>query len=112
MLERRYSERLTIAAEQNFRERDFWLNKLSGDLVKSRFPCDQKRTDAHEYNIDSLPFELDGGNSFSKFTELSKGSDYTLNLILITMVFILLEKIYRQQRPGGGDIYLQAGNGR
>ena len=111
MLERRYSERLTIAAEQNFRERDFWLNKLSGDLVKSRFPCDQKRTDAHEYNIDSLPFELDG-ELFSKLTELSKGSDYTLNLILITMVFILLEKytgsndlvvgtsIYRQEMEG------------
>ncbi|MCP5101770.1 MAG: hypothetical protein GY950_00240 [bacterium] len=38
------SDKLALAAEENIKEREYWLNKLSGDPVKSSFPYDYKKT--------------------------------------------------------------------
>ena len=35
-------DKLAAAADQNVKERDYWLHQLSGELVKSGFPYDHK----------------------------------------------------------------------
>ena len=37
-------KKLEIAANQKIKERDYWLNKLSGERVKSIFPYDRAKT--------------------------------------------------------------------
>ena len=36
------SQKIAIASHQNIKEKEFWLNKLSGEPVKSCFPYDYK----------------------------------------------------------------------
>ena len=38
---RLYSDKIAIAANQNVKEKEYWLKQLSGDLVKSCFPYDR-----------------------------------------------------------------------
>ena len=96
-----YSERLRIAAEQNAKEKDFWLKQLSGELVKTCFPYDYIKTGSHLHKtppdtvpasgLDILIFDCPEKIA-AKLIELSKGSDYTLNLLLIAGVILLLNK--------------------
>ena len=59
MKTRDYSERLTIAAEQNTKERDFWLRQLAGEPVKTSFPYDFK-SDRKTPVIHTADFQLTG----------------------------------------------------
>ena len=84
---------LKIAAAQNTRERDFWLNQLGGELAKSSFPYDYKENDiaTAEVNIDSVNFTFPGEVTV-QLMEISKGDLYTINLVIITGIFLLLYK--------------------
>ena len=66
------SEKLVAAANQNIRERDFWLNKLAGDLEKTGFPIDIKKKGAFKEDIASMPFTIPG-ELFSQLKKVSKG---------------------------------------
>ncbi len=92
---RNYPEVLKLAAKQNVKEREFWLKQLSGDIVKTSFPFDIKTTTANEFTMDSMTLQFPGTPEkevFSKLLELTKGSNYTLNLVLISTVTLLLSK--------------------
>ena len=55
------SEKLIVAASQNARERNYWLNQLAGKLVKTGFPYDHnynKETGIHESYPDILSFDF------------------------------------------------------
>jgi tyrocidine synthetase-3 len=90
MKNRRYSERLVIVANQNIKERDYWLNKLSGDLVKSSFPYDRPEK-VGEFPIDTLEFRLPD-ELYQQLIKLSKGSGHTLHLLMVTGLVLLLNK--------------------
>jgi len=95
MYKRNYPEVLKLAAKQNVKEREFWLEQLSGDMVKTSFPIDIKKTTSNEFIMDSMTFQFPGIQEkelFSKLLELTKGSNYTLNLVLISTVTLLLNK--------------------
>jgi amino acid adenylation domain-containing protein len=85
------ASQLAIAAKQNIKEREYWLEKLSGQLEKSNFPYDFKINDLNQYNKRDvkckLPDEL-----FSALMKLSKGFDAGLHIILVTGLSILLSK--------------------
>jgi amino acid adenylation domain-containing protein len=109
-----YSERLRIVAELNLKEKDFWLKQLAGELVKSHFPYDYKKKGAYSDEaaaFDSTDFKCDEETA-AKLTALSKGSNYTLNLLLITGVILLLHK-YTGDRDiiVGAPIYEQETEG-
>jgi fengycin family lipopeptide synthetase D len=99
------SKDLSIAAQQYMEEKDYWLAKMSGELVKSGFPYDYKKNTAlHSADVGSrevniiFPAEL-----MSRLISLSKGYDYTLNMILTAAVKLLLAKY-----TGNWDIILGA----
>ncbi|UCH98246.1 MAG: hypothetical protein JSV88_15760, partial [Candidatus Aminicenantes bacterium] len=83
-----YSSKLTIAAGQNIKERDYWLNQLSGFTGKSTFPYDRSAAGSE---IEILKFKLSPG-LFSKIVSLSKGSDYRIHMIMVTGIVLLLHK--------------------
>ncbi len=91
MLKRKYSDELVIIANQNVKEREYWLNRLSGELVKSSFPYDHRKGIGDEYSMDSLEFRFPGA-LFSKLTKLSTGNDLKLNMILVAGVIVLLHR--------------------
>jgi hypothetical protein len=95
MYKRNYPEVLKLAAKQNVKEREFWLKQLSGDIVKTSFPFDIKETTENEFTPDSMELrfpEIHEKELFLKLLELIKGSNYTLNLVLISTVTLLLSK--------------------
>ncbi len=90
MLSRDY-DRLVLAAGQNAKERDFWLNKLAGDLVKSGFPYDYNNKVGYNYNLTPLKFSF-SGDLFSELLRMARGSDVKLHMILMAGLVMLLEK--------------------
>ncbi|UCH93753.1 MAG: amino acid adenylation domain-containing protein [Candidatus Aminicenantes bacterium] len=87
------SYKLAIAADQNVKEREYWLNKLSGDLVKSNFPYDFNRANLNESKriMQGETFKFPAA-LFSKSMKLSKGIDVKLHMIMVTGLVILLNK--------------------
>jgi amino acid adenylation domain-containing protein len=98
-----------VAAGQKSKEKDYWLNKLSGEWVKSYFPYDYN-TDRN-YNGDihknrHAPGNKDKNESgltdvvnigFSpgihgRLMQLRNGSDHRLHMILTAAVAVLLQK--------------------
>ncbi|MCP5054812.1 MAG: amino acid adenylation domain-containing protein, partial [bacterium] len=92
MIKRNY-DKLAAAAVQNLKEKDFWLDTLSGDLVKSSFLYDNP-TDAVMVpgdGMETVEFQVTG-QLYSQLMKLSKGSDVKLHMILTTGLFALLAK--------------------
>ena len=102
---------LTIAANQKIKERDYWLKKLSGDLVKSSFIYDYDKADtickeseagADEIGYPAVAFRF-SDKVFRKLIKLSNKSDTRLHMILLAGVVVLLKKY-----TGSNDIIVGA----
>jgi fengycin family lipopeptide synthetase D len=100
-------DKLVVAAEQNVKERDYWLEKLSGDLVKSCFPYDRKHKAANDAGRETVKITFSRG-MVSQLMKLSKGSDIKLHMILAAGLAALLGK-YTGNNDGifGVPIYAQ-----
>ncbi|MGD2091035.1 MAG: amino acid adenylation domain-containing protein [Candidatus Aminicenantes bacterium] len=88
------SEELTIVARQLFKEREYWSKKLSGELPKTSFPryFNRTGTETHiERRMETQEFQLPPDIA-SKLLKLSNKSDRRLYMILISGVFVLLNK--------------------
>jgi amino acid adenylation domain-containing protein len=96
-----YREAL-FAASQYTKERDYWLKKLSGELTKSSFPYDHKRTSANQFKMTPVEFALDR-ELFPKLMKLSRGSDPNLHMILTAGLVLLMNRY-----TGSKDIILGA----
>ena len=95
-------DRLALVANQNIKERNFWLEQLSGEPVKGNFPFDYKKPDVNERRMRAITFEFPPG-IFSGLIKLSRGDDYTLNVIFVAGLVILLNKYI-----GSSDIMIGA----
>ncbi|UCH98461.1 MAG: amino acid adenylation domain-containing protein, partial [Candidatus Aminicenantes bacterium] len=96
---------------QNTRERDFWLNQLSGDFEKSFFPYDYERAANKEPQMAVVPCGFPGAVE-AKLIKASTGSDSRLHMLLVAGLVLLLAKytgtrditiglpIYRQEQEG------------
>ena len=91
MLESNRLEKLWIAAGDKVEEREYWLDRLSGELVKSGFPYDYKETvsPTEPYTIENFSFADDVS---AKLLSLSTGSDIRLCITLLTGLIILIYK--------------------
>jgi surfactin family lipopeptide synthetase A len=81
-------------AHEFTKERDYWLNKLSGEPVKSSFPYNSKKRAANQGGANTpgtVKFKLKG-ELFSKLMKVSNGSDARLHMILVAGVVVLLNK--------------------
>ncbi|MCP5104170.1 MAG: AMP-binding protein, partial [bacterium] len=88
-----FKDRQIVVAQQNVKEKSFWLNQLSGPLVKSFIPYDfdsGKRFEK-EYNVAVLPFEWTG-QLFQGLLAQSGNSHYKLHIIMLAGIILLLDK--------------------
>ncbi len=84
-----FSERLMIVANQNIKEKTYWLEKLSGNVDKSVIPYDY----IHSNWIEKSIYENElSSKIIDKLMKISKGSKDGLHMILITGLFVLLSK--------------------
>jgi amino acid adenylation domain-containing protein/FkbM family methyltransferase len=100
----------TIAADKGYKERNYWLNKLSGDLVKTRFPVDSLMTipnkdgkkEDQKKIYDIYPFKI-SGDIFSRLIKISKDLFPLLFVALLTGLVALLRRY-----TGSDDIIVGA----
>ena len=88
----------SVAAGQYIKEKKFWLDNLSGDLVKSTFPYDyyKKKSAANppgenERRLESEESRI-SGELFSRLMRLSNNSNVRLHIILLAGIVVLLDK--------------------
>jgi amino acid adenylation domain-containing protein len=84
-------ESQTIAAQQNRKERDYWLNQLAGEIVKSRFPYDRPIPLVEETKPEQMAIVFPEPVS-SRLNKISGGYDPNLYMILMAGVILLLDK--------------------
>ena len=91
MQKRKYSEELLMAANQNINARNYWLNKLSRDIVKNGFPYDSIKKTKKKHSKETVRFTFPP-ELFTRLTSISRGSDYTMHVILTAGLNALLSK--------------------
>jgi len=105
--------KIRIAASQSLKERNYWLNQLSGEIEKSCFHYDYFIDDEQmsQWTTGLVKSQIPG-ILFSSIMKLSKGSDTKIFMILVAGVMALLYKysdlkdiiigspIYRQEVEG------------
>ncbi len=80
---------IVAAASHHTKEREYWVKKLSGELVRASFPYDRKI--ANERNLTSLPLNF-SDEIYTKLMKLSNNSDPRLHMVLIAAVTALLAR--------------------
>lgn len=117
MKNRRLRDEIAVAAGAHSEEKKYWLDKLSGALVKSSFPYDEIKwrtgtdTDADAGTASPIKFSITG-ELFSRIMKLGNDSDVRLHMILTSALVALLYKhtgnkdiivgmpVYRQESEG------------
>jgi hypothetical protein len=94
MEKQRISIDAITAAAQYWKEGNYWMQKLSGELIKSYFPYDNSKSKTTRALTPkkeqvSLCFS---GEVFSKLMKLGRGQGYTLHMIAAAVVVVLLDK--------------------
>jgi fengycin family lipopeptide synthetase D len=114
-----FTGNVAAAASHYHKERDYWLNKLSGGLEKTRLPYDktpdfQKAGGPIEFKFDKFMLS---GSLFQQLMKLCNRSEVKLYMILCTALAALLKKYTEQsditlgmpvlkQDTGGDDEYI------
>lgn len=78
-------------ANQKQKEKDYWLGKLSGELVKNSFYYDHKENENCESKMESVKFSLPQDLAVKMIT-MSNGSDRRLHMILTASIALLIAK--------------------
>lgn len=80
-------------ADQNTRERDYWLTKFSGELIKTGFPFDynHRQEDPNIRTVDFARFRY-SSQLFFKLMKLANDSDLRLHIIMVAGAVALLER--------------------
>ena len=97
MFEQHVQDKEVIGAGGKAKEKEYWLSRLSGSLVKSAFPADYQALTSGRQSPVTMVFTLPGGetgtgDTLSRLMVLCKGSDPLLHMILVAVLHILLEK--------------------
>jgi len=89
----KYSLKTAAIASQNIKEREYWLDKLSGELHKSALPYtyDFRGPGLNASGLDSVKFQVTG-EMYSKLIRLSNQSDTRLYIVLLSGVILLINK--------------------
>lgn len=92
------SGEVAVAASHYTEERDYWVGRLAGDLVKSHFPIDRKPEEEGFPIYEEVPLSL-SGELVARLMKLRNQSDPRLFMVLAAALAILLNKYNRR-----GDI--------
>ncbi len=111
MQERNISNKLSDIAGKFENERNYWLEKLAGDLTKSSFPYEYRHTQ-EKGAPDVFEFDIEEG-AFRELMNICKNSEHRMHLFFLAILSILLKKytgssdivigspIYKQEADAG-----------
>ncbi len=111
MFEQDNTKKISIPVGEKSREKQFWMEKLSGDWQKCVFPYDYRGRDRKSRRMETVLFNLED-ELFQGLWKLCNRSDLRLHIILVTGVAALLSRytgyrdiilgmpIYKQQVEG------------
>lgn len=85
-----FTKNSIIASSYHGSERRYWVDKLSGDLLKATFPFDFSKN-GNDRTMNSLNLSFPP-RVYSEIMKLMNGSDYKLFMILLAGLVVLLEK--------------------
>ncbi|MCP4150137.1 MAG: non-ribosomal peptide synthetase, partial [bacterium] len=96
------SDRLLAAASRYGKEKDYWLEKLTGHPEAAHFPYDKtgEIDQQDKRNMEKVTFEVSGSIN-QRLIKMSGGSDYRLHMILAAGIIVLLNKY-----SGNNDLLL------
>ncbi len=96
-------DQLNIAGTKNIKEKEYWLDRMSGELEKCTFPADfgTPKSPSHQQRR-VMPFRVEG-ELFSRLMQLCDNYDYILFVVLAAVLKLLL-----RHYTGGDDIILAA----
>jgi amino acid adenylation domain-containing protein len=113
-----FSQEKNVAANQNIKEREYWLNQLSGEWEKSVFlydnPTAEPGTVGNKWRLEEMDFKL-SAPLCERLLHMANGSDTRLYCLILTAVTVLIDKytgnndiivgapIYRQKKEDEGD---------
>lgn len=100
-MEQNDTQKRSFAAGQNIKERDYWLEKLDGELTKASFPYDP-RTSGEAVGPVFFSFSLTG-QLHADLVRISNKSDVRLHILLTAGLLMLLHRY-----AGTSDIILGA----
>ncbi len=104
MRNKNHPDNLEVVANQKIKERNYWLDKLSGEWIKSTFPYSCEK--AEKENLPGDDFHLEtfrfSGGLFSVLMTLSTQKDIKLYIILAAGLVLLVNKY--NTFTGKGDI--------
>jgi len=118
MIQKKLSIKEMVALGQFRKEKEYWLNQLSGQLLRSPFPYEHKPAELKRTAPDgpSMEKQVEKFGFLaplnSKLLDLARDSDQKLHMILIALVTLLLKKytgnhdvilgtpIYKQEAEG------------
>ncbi|MCK4762979.1 MAG: amino acid adenylation domain-containing protein [Candidatus Aminicenantes bacterium] len=104
MANRDYHDRQAIAGSQDMAAKDYWKQQLSGEIQKSSFPYDFRKTGKEGYDWDKVALDF-SRELEAKLISASKESDHALHVILTAGLAILLDK-YRSGTNKDKDIVI------
>jgi non-ribosomal peptide synthetase component F len=82
---------ISFAASEYNKERTYWLDKLSGDLIKSYFPYDYDQLNEGNKKYEVFSFSLND-NLYDRLMKITNNSDQRLFVVLFAATTILLDK--------------------
>jgi amino acid adenylation domain-containing protein len=100
MFKRESFDQVAAAASEKIKEKNYWLNRLSGEIVKSSFPHDFSKKSTTSRTMDTIDFQFTREIT-AKLKKLSNGIDQALHVILTTGLVTLLYKY-----TGRNDIFV------
>jgi len=89
-----FSEKLRIIANQNIDEKNYWLEKLSGNIRKTIVPYDYQNNNEPEFHTyeNEIPNEIS-----QRLFQICKGSKDGLHMILMAAFFVFLNRRYKEK---------------
>jgi len=83
--------KLVVVSGERSREKNYWLNRLSGYEVKTVFPYDFSRDKAHDRRWENVEFKIEN-NLFSRLMAVSGKVDQAIFIILAAGLSVLMNK--------------------
>jgi amino acid adenylation domain-containing protein len=88
---RNFTRTTAVASSQQWQEEKYWLEKLSGEWIKSQFPYDHKKKQSEGHPPAIVKFRLPPQLT-ARLLEISNHSDVRLHMALTSGLILLIHK--------------------
>jgi amino acid adenylation domain-containing protein len=85
----KFDENILLLSSKFLRQKEYWLTKLSGDIVETKFLSDGNRTHGSQRNPKEIEINFTG-QLYGEILKLCKESDHSIYMVLLTALKSLI----------------------